>query len=95
MEDADYNDLKASLEWGAKLELTDEQRKSLVALCGKIVGEHWVPGWRLVEEANRRRAAEEPIKALEKRVEALETALKSSRQEWVFRRGSGAKSGAK
>jgi hypothetical protein len=85
----DYADLRASLEWGATLELTEEQRKSLAVLCGKICGEGFVPSWRVKQEADRRRAAEEPLKALETRVEALEAALKANREEWVFRRKSG------
>jgi hypothetical protein len=81
-----FEDLKASLTWGATLELSDEQRAELRGLCAKIVGD-FVPSWRLKQEADKRRAAEEPFKALVKRVEALEAALKEKRAEFVFRRG--------
>jgi hypothetical protein len=77
----DYLDLKATLEWGAELPLTVEQRKSLKDLCCAIAGISGagVPSWRLKEEAERRRAAEE-------RVTEVEAVLKNMRDEWVFRR---------
>ena len=90
----DYSDLRASLEWGANLELTPLQRSGLRKLCLVIAGvdqssqlraevakvDAAVPSWRLAQEAEKRRKAEA-------RVAELELALKSSRQEWVFRRG--------
>jgi hypothetical protein len=88
MTDQTFEDLRLALTWGATLDLTEEQRKSLAALCSKICGEGFVPSWRVKQEADRRRAAEEPLKALETRVEALEAALKANREEWVFRRKS-------
>lgn len=80
----DFEDLKATLKWGAELQLTDAQRKALSGLCARICGrgfeETSIPSWRLKEEADKRRAAE-------KRVAELEAALKSRRDEFVFRRG--------
>jgi hypothetical protein len=84
MTDEAFEDLRATLEWGSKLELTDEQRAALSGFCCKIG--KCVPSARLKEEAEKKRAAHEPLKALEQRVSELERALKASRQEWVFRR---------
>ena len=64
----DYTDLKASLEWGAKLELTAEQRASLKTLCCKIAGispADGIPSWRLKEEAEAKRAALRRVAELE------------------------------
>jgi hypothetical protein len=47
-----------------------------------------VPSWRLREEAEKRRAAEARIAELEQRIAELERALKSRRDEFVFRRKS-------
>jgi hypothetical protein len=38
MTDESFLDLKAALEWGSALALTDEQRSSLSGLCCKISG---------------------------------------------------------
>ena len=73
----DFDDLLAALKWGAALPLTKEQREQLAGLCCKIGG--CVPAWRLKEAGEAKRVAE-------KRVSELEAALKSQRQEWVFRR---------
>ena len=54
----DYTDLKAALEWGAKLELTREQRTSIIPGDG-------IPSWRLKEEAEAKRAALRRIAELE------------------------------
>jgi hypothetical protein len=45
-----------------------------------------VPSWRLREEAEKRRKAEKRVSELEFRVKELELALKSRREEFVFRR---------
>ena len=74
--------LLETLRWGATLELTQDQREGLRGLCSTICGTHVearVPSWRLKQEAEKRRAAEQ-------RVEELEAALKASREEFVFRR---------
>jgi hypothetical protein len=47
-----------------------------------------VPSWRLREESTKRRAAERRVEELEQRVAELERALKSRRDEFVFRRKS-------
>jgi hypothetical protein len=47
-----------------------------------------VPSFRLREEAEKRRAAEGRVEELEQRVAELERALKSRRDEFVFRRKS-------
>jgi hypothetical protein len=47
-----------------------------------------IPSWRLREEAEKRRAAEKRVEELEQRVAELERALKSRRDEFVFRRQS-------
>jgi hypothetical protein len=46
-----------------------------------------VPSWRLAEEAQKRRDLQAKLEAAERRIAELETALKASRSEWVFRRG--------
>jgi hypothetical protein len=87
----DYLDLLETLRWGANLELTQDQRSSLRDLCSMICGIHMearVPSWRLAEEAEKRRKAEH-------RVGELEAVLKAGRDEWVFRRKSGGRSGHK
>jgi hypothetical protein len=38
----DFEDLKATLAWGAKLDLAEEQRKSIANLCCKIGAPLWV-----------------------------------------------------
>jgi hypothetical protein len=78
MTDESFLDLKAALEWGSALALTDEQRSSLSGLCCKISG--CVPRGELVTQRKKRQEAE-------RRVAELEAALKASRNEWVFRRG--------
>lgn len=50
-------------------------------LTGNALTDAAVPSWRLKEEAEKRRKAEA-------RVAELEQALKSKRDEFVFRRGS-------
>jgi hypothetical protein len=92
MTDEAFEDLAAALEWGAQLDLTPEQRSKLAGACHKIAGtltapEAGVPSWRLRQEAERRRAAEEALKPLQERVAELERALKATRNEWCFRRG--------
>jgi hypothetical protein len=72
-----FSDLRASLEWGATLDLTEDQRKSLAGLCCQIGG--CVPRWRLNESQEAKRKAEA-------RVKELEAALRGRREEWVFRR---------
>ena len=47
-----------------------------------------VPSWRLKQEAERRRAAEQRVTELEVRVAELEAVLKNKRDEFVFRRKS-------
>jgi hypothetical protein len=78
----DFQDLLASLRWGASLPLSHDQQAVLRDLCCKIGGipPGGVPRSRLKETADRARKAEQ-------RVEELETALRSSRNEWQFRRG--------
>jgi hypothetical protein len=72
----DFEDLKASLEWGAKLDLTPLQRATLKDLCLKIAGsEPSIPSWRLKEEVDARRDAVARAEAAEKRVEELEAKL--------------------
>jgi hypothetical protein len=57
-----------------------------------------VPSWRLAEETQKKREAlaqvaelqaqfQAEVRELRQRVEELETALRSSRNEWQFRRG--------
>ena len=69
--------LLAALRWGAQLPLTQKQRYELEGLCCKIGA--CVPRVRLKQEAEAKRAAE-------KRESEVEAALKSRREEWVFRR---------
>jgi hypothetical protein len=78
----DFQDLLASLHWGASLPLSRDQQAVLRDLCCKIGGipPGGVPRSRLKETADRARKAEQ-------RVAELETALKASRSEFVFRRG--------
>jgi hypothetical protein len=76
----DFKDLKATLEWGSKLELTPLQRAELKNLCLKIAGsESSIPSWRLKEEADARRDAVARAEAAEKRVEELQTKLEEVR----------------
>jgi hypothetical protein len=78
MSDESYTDLLETLKWGATLdELTGERRRALSPLCCKIGG--CVPRAELVAERKKRQVAQ-------RRVQELETALKASREEWVFRR---------
>ena len=88
MADETFEDLRASLVWGAELPLTREQRAEIKDLCVQIAGLSGadIPSWRLKEEANAKRAALERAARAEQRVAELETALKSKREEWVFRR---------
>ena len=74
MADEAFVDLLAALEWGATLDLTPDQREQLGALCCKIGG--CVPRALLIAERKKRQT----------RVEEMETALRSKRDEWVFRR---------
>ena len=48
----DFAELRASLEWGANLELSADQRKELERFCCKIAG--CVPRSELVAERKRR-----------------------------------------
>jgi hypothetical protein len=76
---ADFEDLKASLEWGATLDLMPLQRAKLKNLCLKIAGsEPSIPSWRLKEEADARRDAVARAEAAEKRVEELEAKLEKA-----------------
>jgi hypothetical protein len=80
--DADFQDLKGTLEWGSKLELTPLQRAELKYLCFKITGsEASIPSWRLKEEAGARRDAVARAEAAEKRVEELEAKLEEVRAQ--------------
>ena len=63
MTDEFFADLKASLEWGASLELNDNQRADLRPLCAKIT--HMVPLWELRREREKRQAAEKRVAELE------------------------------
>jgi CHASE1-domain containing sensor protein len=46
-----------------------------------------VPSFRLAEQTAKTRALKAEVSELRQRVEELETALRSSRNEWQFRRG--------
>jgi hypothetical protein len=75
----DFKDLKATLEWGSKLELTPLQRAELKNLCLRIAGSEYLPSWRLKEEADARRDAVARAEAAEKRVEELQAKLEEVR----------------
>jgi hypothetical protein len=76
--DADFEDLRAALEWGAKLDLKPDQRGALRKLCYAIAGEHQIPQYRYKEMAERARTAEA-------RVAELERIIKASRDDYVNR----------
>jgi hypothetical protein len=74
----DFKNLKATLQWGSRLELTPLQRAELKNLCSKIAGETSIPSWRLKEESDARRDAVARAEAAEKRVEELEAKLEKA-----------------
>jgi hypothetical protein len=74
-----YEDLKASLEWAATLDLTQEQRASLRDLCIKITGDRLIPAYRLAESHKLKKEAVARAEAAERRVIELEGALKYKR----------------
>ena len=75
----DFRDLKATLEWGSKLELTPLQRAELKNRCLKIAGsDPSISSWRLKEEADARSDAVARAEAAEKRVEELEAKLEEA-----------------
>ena len=76
-------DLRASLKWGANLELTAEQRKSLTDLCSKIAGKHFIPAYRLAESQALKKEAVARAEAAEKRIVELEAIMRYERDEWV------------
>jgi hypothetical protein len=80
MDDA-FEDLKAALEFGATLDLTIEQRRSLTDLCAKIAGK-LIPAYRLAESQELKKTAVARAEAAERRVIELEGALKYQRREW-------------
>ena len=59
MAEETFEDLLASLRWGAELPLTREQRAEIKDLCCRIAGISVanIPAWRLKEEAEAKRAA--------------------------------------
>ena len=71
MADEVFEDLLATLRWGAELPLTREQRVQVKDLCCKIAGisgaggSAVIPSYRLKEEINARRAAEQRVRELE------------------------------
>jgi hypothetical protein len=69
--DTDFEDLRAALEWGARLDLKPEQRGALQKLCFKIAGEHMIPPFRLREVSERARAAENQVAELQAKIAAL------------------------
>src|SRR6476469_9251724 len=74
MADEAFDDLLASLRWGAELPLTREQRAEVKDLCCRIAGLSVanIPSYRLKEEAEAKRAALERAAAAEQRVKELE-----------------------
>jgi hypothetical protein len=92
-----FLDLRAALQWGSGLELTDEQRAELIPLCIKITQlselrrereEARIPSWRLKEEADAKRAALARAEKAEQRVAELEAKMpgelepKTQRRWW-------------
>ena len=70
----DFSDLKASLEWGAGLELNAMERSDLRELCTTICGvnlERRVPLEELLEERRKRQVAERRIVELRLRLSDL------------------------
>ena len=59
MADDAFEDLLASLRWGAELPLTREQRAQVKDLCFRIAGLSVanIPSYRLMEAAKAKRAA--------------------------------------
>ena len=74
MADDAFEDLLASLRWGAELPLTREQRAEVKDLCCRIAGLSVanISSWRLKEEAEAKRAALERAAKAEQRVKELE-----------------------
>jgi hypothetical protein len=82
-----FTDLKVALEWGAGLELTDEQRATikplLIQLAGNLgAGEPAIPPSRLRAESEKKRQALVRAEKAERRLAEVELALKASR-EWL------------
>jgi hypothetical protein len=87
MYDDDFLDVVSSLKWAASLDLSPDQRASLKSMCCELAGiSEGIPSYRLKQEAEAKRQALARAEKAEERVRELEAALKSRRDEWMFRR---------